>query len=286
MGNVYRVTRPDGSTVFTDRPDGPGSVDRVDEQGRVREERPYNHAAIREVIKQVHKRGAKLNDYLDYLVYLRDHRPHQLDRVLFELRQTDPEAWLKLQKYPQFRPLRQTTLGLKAGEKHLTAAAGMATGKLGGSLEAWFETTVKDMMKRDRWGPYADVLGSKASTLPQKAPAYSNSRLGQYLKVEDARAARAAAAAAKEGEAARAALRTARSAAVTRTLNPLLDLGLNLLNPDTFSDVARFKIELTLKRALAQGALNEEQYIEAHNLMAQGKYAELQAYLQGLGGTP
>ena len=284
MGNVYRVTRPDGSVEYSDHPQGPGQVDVLDEHGRAREPQPHDHQAVKDVIKEVQKRAIKINDYLDYLVYLRDHRPHQLDRVLMELKQTDPEAWLSLQKYPQFRPLRQTTLGLKAAEKHATAVIGMAGGKVGGSLEGWLETTVKDMMKRDRWGPYADVLGSKGSTLATRTPTYSNSRLGQYLKVEDARAAQQSAQVAKDAEGARAALRTARATAVTRALNPLLDLGLNLLNPDMFSSTANITLELRLRRLRDAGVLDLEQYTEAHNLMAQGRYREMQEYLNSLGG--
>jgi hypothetical protein len=275
MGNVYRVTRPDGSVEYTDTPQGQGDVQAVDERGRV-----VDHALVKDVIKQVQKRAVKINDYLDYLVYLRDHRPHQLDRVLLELKQTDPEAWLKLQKYPQFRPLRQTTLGLKATEKHIKAAIGMATGKVGGSLEGWLETTVKDMMKRDRWGPYADVLGSKASTLPQKTPSYSNSRLGQYLKVEDARAAKAAAAAAKDAESARAALRAAKATAVTRALNPLLDLGIEALNPEVARGVGTEVLRVKARRLYEKGVLDVEQWAHTQELISQGRFVELQQFLE------
>lgn len=275
MGNVYRVTRPDGSVEYTDTPQGQGDVQSVDERGRV-----VDHQAVKDVIKQVQKRVVKINDYLDYLVYLRDHRPHQLDRVLLELRQTDPEAWLKLQKYPQFRPLRQTTLGVKAAEKHITAAIGMASGKVGGSLEGWLETTVKDMMKRDRWGPYADVLGSKAGTLPQKAPTYSISRLGQYLKVEDARAAKAAAAAAKDGEAARTALRAAKATAATRVLNPMLDLGLEALNPDRARDIGTEVLRVKARRLYERGVLDEVQWAQTQEFISQGRFVELQQFLE------
>lgn len=277
MGNVYRVTRPDGSVEYTDTPQGQGDVQSVDERGRV-----VDHQAVKDVIKQVQKRAVKINDYLDYLVYLRDHRPHQLDRVLLELKQTDPEAWLKLQKYPQFRPLRQTTLGVKAAERHITAAIGLAGGKVGGSLEGWLETTVKDMMKRDRWGPYADVLGSKAGTLPQKTPTYSNSRLGQYLKAEDARAAKEAAQSAKAAESARAALRAAKATAVTRVLSPLLDLELNALDPDTAKGVGNELLRRKAQRLYERGVIDETQWAEAQYLLGQGKYVEMQQLLESL----
>ena len=203
--------------------------------------------------------------------------------MLRELKQEDPEMWLKLQKYPQFRPLCNTALGLNAAEKHLDAGIGLITGKVTGSIEKWMETTLKDMMKRDRFGPYAEVLGSKATTLPTPAPPqYSNSRLGHYLKTEDARAAQAAKAAAKELENSRAAVRASRGTALTRGLSPLLDLELGALDPEVHSGVTNFSIEIKLKRALAAGLLDDEQYTTAHNLMAQGKYEEMQAYLDAL----
>lgn len=278
---VYRITRPDGSIEYSDVPSGPGRVEPVGSDGS----RPYDHKQVKDIIKEVQKRVPKLNDYLEYLDYLRNHRPYQLDRVLNELRKEDPQTWLKLQKYPQFRPLRETALGLKAAEKNIGAGIGLATGRLTGSVEKWLETTVKDMMKRDRYGPYADVLGSKASTLPApKSPTYSNSRLGQHLKAEDARSIEAAKQSTKAGDAARAAVRSAKATAVTRTLNPLLDLGIGALDPEVHRGTTNFLVEVKLKKAWTAGILDDEQYQTAHNLMAQGKFAEMQEYLSSLGG--
>lgn len=283
---VYRITRPDGSIEYSDAPTGTGRVEPVGSDGR-----PYDHKQVKDIIKEVQKRVPKLNDYLEYLEYLRNHRSYQLDRVLQELRKEDPQTWLKLQKYPQFKPLNQTALGLKATEKHLgpgvAVIAAQVTGSYGGvtgSVEKWLETTVKDMMKRDRYGPYAPVLGSKASTLPvPKSPTYSDSRLGQYLKTEDARSLEAAKASAKAGEASKAAIRGAKATAVTRVLNPLLDLGISALDPDVHRGTTNFLVEVKLKKAWAAGVLDDEQYETAHNLMVQGKFAEMQAYLSSLG---
>lgn len=284
---VYRITRPDGSIEYSDVPGGAGRIGPVGSNDK----RSYDHKQIKDIIKEVQKRVPKLNDYLEYLAYLRNHRPYQLDRVLNELREADPQTWLKLQKHPQFRPLIQTALGLNATEKHLgpgiAVIAAQVSGRYGGitgSVEKWLETTVKDMMKRDRYGPYADVLGSRASTLPApKSPAYSNTRLGQYLKTEDARAIEAAKQSAKAGDSARAAVRNAKATAVTRALNPLLDLGIGALDPDVHRGTTNFLVEVKLKKAWAAGVLDDEQYQTAHNLMAQGKFAEMQEYLSNLG---
>lgn len=284
---VYKITRPDGSIEYSDVPGGAGRVEPVGSDGAP----PPDHKQVKDIIKEVQKRVPKLNDYLEYLTYLRNHRPYQLDRVLHELRKEDPQTWLKLQKYPQFKPLNQTALGLKATEKHLgpgiAVIAAQVTGSYGGvtgSVEKWLETTVKDMMKRDRFGPYAPVLGNKASTLPApKSPTYSNSRLGQYLKTEDSRSLEAAKASAKAGEASKAAIRGAKATAVTRVLNPLLDLGISALDPDIHRGTTNFVVEIKLKKAWAAGILDDEQYETAHNLMVQGKFAEMQAYLSSLG---
>lgn len=284
MGGIYRIIRPDGSVEFTDVPSGPGRIDTGSRSAS--DERAHDHKQVKDLIKEAQKRIPKINDYLNYLEYLRHHRPLQFDRVMRELQRDDPQTWLKLQKYPQFRPLHQTALGLKAAEKHIGAGIGLSTGSMTGSVEKWLETTVKDMMKRDRWGPYADVLGPKTSTLPPpKAPTYSNSRLGQHLKAEDARAAQAAKEAAKELDVSRAALRASKAAAVTRVLSPILDLGIGALDPDVHRGATNFSVEVKLKRAYAAGQLDEEQYTTAHNLMAQGKFKEMQEYLSNLRGV-
>src|SRR5574343_889264 len=279
---VYRITRPDGSIESSDAPTGTGRVEPVGSDGR-----PYDHKQVKDIIKEVQKRVPKLNDYLEYLEYLRNHRSYQLDRVLQELRKEDPQTWLKLQKYPQFKPLNQTALGLKATEKHLgpgvAVIAAQVTGSYGGvtgSVEKWLETTVKDMMKRDRYGPYAPVLGNKASTLPApKSPTYSNSRLGQHLKVDDVRSIEAAKQSAKAGESSRAAIRTAKAAAATRTLNPLIDVGIGALDPAVFSGISAIRGRQLANRLVKNGVLSLEEAEELPRMMARGEFAQAQAMI-------
>jgi len=273
---IYRITRPDGSIEYSDVPAGAGRVESVGSDGS----RPYDHKQVKDIIKEVQKRVPKLNDYLEYLDYLRNYRPLQLDRVLNELRNEDPQTWLKLQKYPQFRPLRETALGIKAAEKNIGAGIGLATGSITGSAEKWLETSVKDMMKRDRFGPYAPVLGSKASTLPApNPPTYSNSRLGQYLKVEDARSIEAAKETAKAGEASRAALRTAKATAVTRALNPLLDLGIGALDPDVFKGISYIRGVQIAEKLKAKGILDDDEAYMLPRMMAAGRFDEVIAMI-------
>ena len=277
---VYRIDRPDGTIEYSNQPSGAGEISPLGSKGRAAEpqDEPYKHSETKSMIAEARKRIPKMVDYLNYLEYLRNHRPLQLDRVLKELQAEDPQTWLKLQKYPLFRPLRDTQLGLKAGEKNLTAAVGLASGNFMGSAEKWFEGSVNAMMKRDRWGPYADVsLGARASTLPPpKSPTYSNSRLGQYLKVEDARLATATKEVAKELEASRSALRAAKATAFTRVAGPLVDVGVALLDPEVGRSVGNEVLRVKARRLYERGVIDEEQWAETQNLLSQGKYVEMQ----------
>lgn len=279
MNGVYRIVRPDGRVEYTDTPSGPGTIDDRLGSGGVKRDAPAkpppDHKAVVSAIKEVQKRVPKLIDYLDYLDYLRHSKPWAFDAAMKELQRTDIKAYLALQKYPQFRPLSETVVGIKAGEKSVTLGIGLATSGVGGSAEKWMETTLKDMMKRDRWGPYAKVLGSKASTLPAPpAPTYSNSRLGQYLQTDDARAAKAAKASADALEKAKAGARAARGASVTRVMGPIVDLGLGALNPDTASGVSAMRGQQIAKRLVDAGILDSDEALLLPRLMARGDFAE------------
>ena len=286
---LYKVIREDGSVEYTDVPSGAGQIEPVgsgtQRPNEAESERPYDPKLASDLIREAQKRIPKVADYLDYLDYLRHNSPLRFNHVMDELRREDPQTWLKLQKHPQFRPLRETALGLKAGSNLLGAGVGLATGKFTGSVEKWMESTLKDLMKRDRFGPYADVLGTKATTLPTQQPTHSRSRLGQHLKEEDARAAAAAKAAAKDLEGTRAGLRAAKGAAVVRAMGPVVDLGIGMLDPDMAGHTASIVVDKKLKDAWAKGLLDEEQYIEAKNLLAGGRYKELTDYLQSVMGS-
>lgn len=295
MGGVYRVVRSDGSVEYTDTPSGAGRIEAVrpgsaasaarqrqnprqSESERQREaaERRYDPKLAAELIKEAQKRVPKVVDYLDYIDYLRHNSPIRFDRVMNELRQQDPQTWLKLQKYPQFRPLRETAIGIKAGDRLLAGGIGLASGNAMGSAEKWMETTLKELMKRDRFGPYADVLGSKATTLAVPEVRYSNSRLGQYLKGEDVRAAAAAKATAKDLETARAGLRAAKGAAVTRAMGPVVDLGIGMLDPQKANEIGTVALRLRAQKLYERGVLDEDQWAESQQLLSTGHYVQMQ----------
>jgi hypothetical protein len=288
MGGVYRVERPDGTVEYTDVPSGVGSVSPVrpgvSGTQPASEQSAYDHKQTEKLIKEAQSRIPKVVDYLNYLDYLRHNSPIRFDHAMRQLRLEDPEAWMKLQKYPQFRPLRETALGFKAGTNAMAAGIGLATGKFTGSVEKWMESTLQNLMRRDRWGPYADVLGSKASTLPGNTATYSNSRLGQYLKVEDARLAAAAKAAAKEAELAQAGMRAARGAAITRPMGPLVDLGIAALNPENATAVTNILLRRRLDTAARRNPaidIDTPAYEQARTMLSQGRYGELDKFLKG-----
>ena len=288
MGGLYRVTRPDGSVEYTDMPSGPGAVDTLGSRGRSSskaDDPSSDYKQGKTLVKEVQKRVPKIKDYLDYLEFLRSYRPLQFEQVLRDLQRADPQTWLKLQKYPQFRPLRETAIGLKAAEKNIGAGIGLLTGNVTGSVETWLATAVKDMMKRDRWGPYADVLGAKASTLLEPVPTtYSNSRWGQYAKVEDPKALQAAKAATKAMESSRAAVRGAVASAISRPGGVLIDAGLQALNPEEGTAVTnillRRRIE-ALARKNPEFDMTGDAYAKARELLSQGRFGELDQYLKG-----
>ncbi|HEX8610691.1 MAG TPA: DUF4124 domain-containing protein [Telluria sp.] len=274
---VYKIQRPDGTVEFTDRPQGAGSVSAVNRNGTttVRERErtaEENNREIKFLITQARIRGAKLADYLEYLDYLRHNSPVRFDRVMRELRMEDPQAWMKLQKYPQFRPLRESSIGIKAAANIMGASAGLANGKFGGSMEKWMESTLKDLMKRDRFGPYADVLGNKATTLPTKTHTYSNSRFGQYMTAEVARAEVESAKVAKDLAGSQSALRAAKGTAVVRPVGAVVDVLIAALNPDALSTAAIVLLRKRMVTMLGNGVLSEEDYVRAQNLLSQGKF--------------
>jgi hypothetical protein len=296
MAEIYRSVDGQGKRSYGDfGANLPGQVDVLGPHGGQSpgsDSNSADHKQAVQLIKEAQKRIPKIKDYLDYIDYLRHHDFTQFDKVMLELKDRDPETWRKLSQIPQFRSLRNTALGLKAGEKHLTAGASFVAGGLAGhpigaatgSVEKWLETTVKDMMKRDRYGPYAPVLGTKASTLPAlKAPTYSNSRLGQFQKVDDVQAAKAAKLAEKALEESRGAVRGGLASAISRPGGTLLDVGIGVLNPEEAVATTNILMRRRLEKLAQRNpgiSLDSEAYAEARALLSQSRYGELDQFLK------
>jgi hypothetical protein len=283
MSNLYRHVDENGQVTYTDRPSTTsGQLNQLTAEGRQSPQAQKEaHDEAVKYIREAQKRIPKIKDYLDYLGYLRNNHAFQFERVLKQLAAEDPDTWRKLQKYPQFRPLRDTLLGVKAGEKNLSAGLGLATGNITGSAEKWLETSLKDMMKRDRFGPYADVLGSKATTLPApKPPTYSNSRLGQYLKAEDPKAAQAAKLAAAGLQEGRAAVRSGFATSVSRVGGVVVDVGLGALDVQTFDGISAIRGGVIARDLQAQGILDEMEALELPGMMARHEFDKARALIE------
>ncbi len=290
MTGIYKITRPDGSVEVTNVPSGEGTIRpwkpglAVKDQpaeGQAGEEPSSDAELAKTLIKEAQKRGPKLVDYLDYLDYLR-HHSFDFERVMEKLRIEDPLVHHKLLKYPQFRPLHQTAMG-STGTHLMEAGVNMAVGKWGGSVEKWLEGTVKDMMKRDRWGAHAEVLGAKATTLPTKAPTYSNSAAGQYAKVQDAKTAAAAKLAAKELEASSTLLRGSVGTAIGRVGGVGIDFLIAPLNPENAVSTTNILMRDRIRRLTRRNPafdIDTAVHELALSLLSQGRYAELDTLLK------
>jgi hypothetical protein len=283
MNGLYKVVDADGKITFSDRPEvaAGGRLEQLRQDGlrkaddQTAAQKDFDTA--RQDIGLARKHIPNVVQYLEYLDYLRVHSPIRFDRLMKELQHEDPKLWLKLQKYPQFQPLGKTLGVSNAGGNLLSLGVALGKGDVAGGFGKWGESTLKDLMKRD--GYYADVLGSKASTLPQPPKStYSHSRLGRYLAQEVPRQDAAAKAAAKELEAGRAALRTGAATAFSRVGGTVLDVEMAALNPDRAQDAAVIVTRLRMLKLVRLGALEADDELP-QQLLSQGKYVELKKYL-------
>jgi hypothetical protein len=196
------------------------------------------------------------------------------------LQHDDPALWLKLQKFPEFQPLTRSLGPSKAGGNLLALGVGIGKGDYLGSFDKWGESTLKDLMKRD--GYYTDVLGSKATTLPSPPKStYSNSKLGQYTAREAPKLESASKASAKVLEAGRAELRTGAATAFGRVGGSVIDIEMQMLNPEVGQQGAVIASKLRMENLAGKGILDEERHAEAQNLLSQGKYVELKKLMDG-----
>jgi hypothetical protein len=62
----------------------------------------------------------------------------------------------------------------------------------------------------------------------------------------------------------------------------VLDFLIGALDNQVHSGATNWVVAEKLKRAWQAGLLTDDQYLTAHNLMAQGQYKEMQEYLDGL----
>jgi hypothetical protein len=150
--------------------------------------------------------------------------------------------------------------------KGVTSVPGAVAPKLG-------ESTVKDLMKRDRYPGSAEVLGNKTTTLPEAPkPSYPNTAQGQWQKADDAARAKAGKEAAKDVAGAKEATRAAGAAALSRVLGPLLDVGIGALDLQSASGISYVRGVQIAKELEAKGILGSEEAYMLPRLMAAGEY--------------
>jgi len=293
---IYKHTDAAGKVTYSDRPvtePGTAEVLRSDgtrkEKPREDDDKAKQFSEARSLIKAAQKHGGKINDYIQELDYLRTHNPVKLDAALKELRESDPKLWLELQKHPQFRPLVESLSFNKNSTRYLEAgveAVGTLATKGAVSVPVAVapklgESTVKDLMKRDRYPGSSDVLGSKASTLPEPPkPTYSNTKLGEWRKAEDTRLATAGKEAAKDMSAAAQGTRAASAAALSRVLGPLLDVGIGALNPEVASGISAIRGMQIARKLEDKGILDGVESLQLRGLMAAGKYDEARQMIE------
>lgn len=252
------------------------------------EEQKKSTDDVKAAINAAKKHIAKVREYEEYLEYLKSN-PSKLNKVLAELEASNPTAWIKLQKYPQFQSLGKK-LSMAGGAGNTTIGA--VVGALGSLVQgkaptgvpvSWAENTLKDMMKREGFGSYSKVLGGGSSTLPAaKEEYFSNSRYGEHRKIEVPRLEKEYGKAAAASKVAARGVATAVGVAVTRVATPFFDIGLEMLKPETGKNVGvigmRDKLD-TLAATNPALDITSENYAYARMLLNKERYAEFNKFV-------
>jgi hypothetical protein len=282
---MYKWVDQDGKVNISDQPPPPGTLseDKAFRDNNCKGEvctMPVPYEDTKKIIKEVQKRVPKLLDYLDALDYLRNRAPLQFAKALEELKKVNPEAWMKLQAYPQMQPLKASFLVDKSLESAVSLfASQLPTPSAGKGGAAVFDSVIKEtqiLMKRDGY-PYADgalnkpmgefYVDSKGKAVIPPEREYSNSRLGQYMKEEDPRLAKAGAASQKALQEANRGVVKSAGAAVGRVGGPFLDLGLAALDPEAGRSFANKTLRDRMMQLWGQGVISVEEANDIQNLI-------------------
>lgn len=275
MGIIYKYKDASGNDAYSDVMPATQAKIEVVENGRViRTIEPYDHTKVKGYIKDTQKHVPKALVYVEYLEYLSTRDPGQMQQVMTQLRKTEPELWARLQRYTAFKSLNNEKMGNAA----LAAIVDLMQGKVSGGGVRWFETTLTEMMKRDGFIP-PDVLGAKATTLPEKVPYYSRTRMGNYLKEFDAHTAKEAAKVSKSLS--ERPMLKAGTTAATRVGGTVLDVLVAGMDPSNIPGISgsagwnKLKTELEAKGVIFEDGdefrlrqyLASQQWQEARNLI-------------------
>lgn len=257
---IFKTVDGEGKTSYSDRPN---------------ESHAESHAQAKVLIAKARKHIPKLLEYLDALDYLRRRNPEEFDRAMSALQKSHPELWLKLQKYPAYRPLVDSMR-----YEGLGGVLSVAKSKFDPDI-AFGEAikTVRKLQVREGYGAASSI--PKGSTLPAlPAATYSNSRLGQFLKDFDAQSTQLSKQAASAMKSSDSAVRAGRATAATRLMGPLLEVGIMALNMDQVQGVSALRGQWLGQRLFAQGFIEGHEALELRNAFARGDYADALVILQ------
>lgn len=274
---MYRYTNSSGQVTYSDTmPVSAGKL-QVDviENGKVIKtisSNPYDDA--KSYINISKKHIPKTLVYIEYIEYLMKHNPVRYHTFVEEMKLKDVQTYAKLHKAGLFGALNtgqrlSNALDLTVGVFDEV----FLTGKPGTAAVKWSEKTLTDYMKKDGFLP-RDVLGSKATTLPQHVPHYSSSRLGQWSQAEDVKAV-AAAKATQKALGGRPVL-TAAGTAASRVGGAVLGIGIEMLNPEVANSAGREVLRRNAKNLYEKGVIDEIGWARSQELLSQGKYVEMQ----------
>ncbi len=268
---MYRYKDSAGQTVYQDRPPSASeAVSAVDvlSSGVLIKTEPAKqdpHAQAKGYIKDARKHIPKVLVYIEYIEYLRTTNPARYQAYLRQIMANDPKTHATLMRAGLFQPLKPYQRLSNMFDASVGAMGELFAGRSGaGAAASYAEKTLVDYMKKDRFMP--DVLGAKASTLPKEVAHYSNTRLGQWSKMEDVKVANASKLL-QTTLTSRPVLNAAATAA-TKVSGPVLDAMIWALDPQTAPGIlATAGLDAYVKNLEAKGIIldgDEVLYLRGH----------------------
>lgn len=274
---MYRYRDDKGQLVYSDRMPAPSEasspVEFISNGMVVKKEAapksPYDEA--KGYIGDARKHIPKVLVYIDYIEYLRKNNPVRYHAYMLDIKKNDPKTFITLTQAGIFQPLQPHQRLSNLMDTSVYAMGDLFAGRSGSrTATTYAEKTLTDYMKKDGFTP-GNVLGSKATTLPQQVPTYSNTRLGQWSKKESERLAKIS----KEAKAVTSGrpLLKAASTTATRVGGPVLDVMIGALDPQMVPGIASTIGFVKYKKDLeAKGIYLYEEEIYLRQYLASGNW--------------
>lgn len=255
---IYKYTDEKGKTVYSDQ----------SQAGDFEVSRDENYKFAKSAIGTVKTHVPKVQVYMDYIVYLRKHNSLKFHKIGAEIAKTDIQLYIKLQKLGVFRPLpaaKGLEISMEAAVKLIGGGAQSATVSAG-------ERLLTEYMKKDGFIKEG-VLKAGSSTLPQKVPYYSNTKLGEWRKAENAAAFEAAKSA--PGLLSKLPWIKAIAKTISRLGGVFLDFEIAALDPKNASNAGVVALAFKINSMVKKNIIDIDEEAEYQKLLSQGKYAEL-----------